>query len=82
MNVEVLERKLSDALNKFAKWRTWFASWQLGTRSDHDGECSAVKDHREVTMLLRAEVNALTKVLIDKGVNDDHRLQRGAPRRG
>jgi hypothetical protein len=57
-----------DALNKLAKWRTVFASWQLGTRSDTDGECRAVKDHREVTILLRAEVTALTGLLIKKGL--------------
>ena len=57
-----------DVLEKLAKWRTVFASWQLGTRSDTDPECTAVKDHREVTILLRAEVNALTALLIKDGV--------------
>ncbi len=44
-----------------------FAGWQLGTRADTDPECQAVRDHREVTMLLRVEVNALTSLLIEKG---------------
>jgi hypothetical protein len=56
------------ALNRLAKWRSVFAGWQLGTRSDTDPECQAVRDHREVTILLRAEVNALTGLLIAKGV--------------
>lgn len=55
-------------LNKLCKWRNVFASWQLGTRLDADGECRAVKDHRELTILLRAEVSALTGLLIKKGV--------------
>lgn len=55
-------------LNRLCKWRTIFASWQLGTRSWGDPECQAVRDHREVTMLLRTEVNALTQLLIDKGI--------------
>lgn len=55
-------------LNKLAKWRLVFAGWQLGTRSRSDGEARAVKDHREVTMFLRAEVSALTGLLIRKGV--------------
>jgi polyhydroxyalkanoate synthesis regulator phasin len=33
-----------------------------------DPECQAVRDHREVTILLRAEVTALVKALVDKGV--------------
>lgn len=59
---------LDAAIQKLAKWRSVFAGWQLGTRLDSDQECKAVKDHREVTILLRAEVNALTSVLIEKGV--------------
>lgn len=55
-------------LNKVAKWRNVFASWQLGTRSDTDGECRALKDHRELTIMLRVEVNALSGLLIAKGV--------------
>lgn len=57
-----------EVLNKLAKWRTVFASWQLGTRTDTDPECKAVKDHRECTIMLRAEVSALTQLLVDKGV--------------
>ena len=55
-------------LNKLAKWRNVFAAWQLGTRTDTDGECRAVKDHRELTILMRAELSALTGLLIKKGV--------------
>lgn len=55
-------------LNVLGKWRSLFAGWQLGTRLDTDPECQAVRDHREVTILLRAEVNALTGLLIEKGV--------------
>jgi len=56
------------AVEKLAKWRSVFAGWQLGTRPKDDAECQAVRDHREVTMLLRAEVNALTTLLISKKV--------------
>jgi len=59
---------LEKALNRLCKWRTVFAGWQLGTRTDKDPECAAVRDHREVTLLLRVEVSALTAVLIEKGV--------------
>ena len=74
-----MSRALSDrrnaALNKLAKWRTVFASWQLGTRSDTDPECKAVKDHREATILLRAEVTALTGLMLRKGLATQEELQ-------
>lgn len=55
-------------LNRLAKWRSVFAGWQLGTRLESDAECQAVRDHRELTMLLRVEVNALTACLIEAGI--------------
>lgn len=57
-----------DWLNRLCKWRSILAGWQLGTRADTDPECQAVRDHREVTLLLRAEVNALTQLLVCGGV--------------
>lgn len=59
------------ALNILAKWRVLFAGWQLGTRPKGDPEGDAVRDHREATILLRAEVNALTAVLRAKGAFTD-----------
>lgn len=55
-------------LEKLTKWRSVFAAWQLGTRGENDGELRAVKDHREVTIILRAEMNALVNLLVEKGV--------------
>jgi hypothetical protein len=57
-----------DWVNRLAKWRMVFAGWQLGTRAKGDAEGDAVRDHREVTLLMRAELNALTAVLIAKKV--------------
>lgn len=59
---------MSDSLNRLAKWRMIFAGWQLGTRPKGDPECDAVRDHREATLLQRAELSALTGLLIRKGV--------------
>lgn len=56
------------ALNILTKWRTLFTGWQLGTRPKGDPEGDAVRDHREVTILLRAEISALTGLLLEKGV--------------
>jgi hypothetical protein len=62
------DESLMAALEKLTKWRKFFAGWQLGTRPDSDGESKAVRHHREATILLRAEVSALTGLLIGKGV--------------
>ncbi len=56
------------SLNRLAKWRMVFAGWQLGTRGKGDPESDAVRDHRELTILLRAEVNTLTGLLVRKGI--------------
>lgn len=56
------------ALDKLAKWRKFFASWQLGTTPTSDGRYKAVASHRELSILLRAEVSALTGLLLSKGV--------------
>lgn len=56
------------ALNILAKWRAIFAGWQLGTRPKGDPESDAVRDHRETTLCLRVEGNALVALLIENGV--------------
>ncbi len=49
-------------------WSMLFAGWQLGSRSEEDQQCRAVRDHRDLTMFLRAEVNAITELLVRKGL--------------
>lgn len=56
------------ALNVVTKWRVLFTGWQLGTRAKGDPEGDAVRDHREVSILLRVEQSALTRILIEKGI--------------
>ena len=63
-----LQQKFDQAMNRLAKWRSVFAGWQLGTRPLGDPECDAVRDHREVTIMMRAEHNAMLKLLTDRGV--------------
>jgi hypothetical protein len=55
-------------VNRLAKWRTVFAGRWLGTRTKDDPECIAVRDITEKYLMLRVEVNALTKLLSYKGV--------------
>jgi hypothetical protein len=56
------------ALNLVAKWRTLFTGWQVGTRVKGDPEGDAVRDHREVSILLRVESSAMARVLLEKGI--------------
>lgn len=56
------------ALNRLAKWRNILAGWQLGTRAKGDPECDAVRDTRELLLLLRAEQSAIVGLLLQKGV--------------
>lgn len=63
-----LQVSFEAAFNKLTKWRSVFAGWQLGTRVADDPECLAVKDHREISIILRAEMNALSALMIDKGL--------------
>lgn len=67
MNTSLADRCYA-ALNHLTKWRSVFTGWQLGTRLNDDPECQAVRDHREVTILLRVESNALITLLLDKGI--------------
>jgi len=72
----VVARVADASLQRLAKWRSVFAGWQLGTRPRGDGESEAVRDHREVTMLLRAEVSALTRILLEAKLVDQNTLTR------
>lgn len=55
-------------LNRVCKWRRFFVGWQLGSRLKNDPEANALSDHRELSIMLRVEVNALAALLISKGV--------------
>jgi hypothetical protein len=63
-----------DWINRLAKWRTVFTGWQLGTRAKGDPEADAVRDHRELSILLRAQLSAVITMLIKKGIVTDHEL--------
>jgi len=64
----VSDKSLRAALEKLAKWRKFFASWQVGTVPAGDGRYKAVADHRELSILTRAEMTAVTGLLIRKGI--------------
>lgn len=60
-------QSLDAALQKLAKWRKFFTSWQLGTHPD-DGTAKAITNDAEHRIIMRAEVSALTILLVKKGV--------------
>jgi hypothetical protein len=53
------QQQCEAALNRLTKWRTVLTGWQLGTRAKGDAESDAVRDTRELLLLLRAELTAL-----------------------
>lgn len=62
-----VEQRYFQAVNRVTKWRTLLTGWQLGTRPKGDPEGDAVRDQRELLILLRMEVNALNGLLVAKG---------------
>ncbi len=56
------------ALNVLAKWRAVLAGWHLGTRTLHTPGTSAMRDLADKWLVMRTENNALTALLIAKGV--------------
>jgi hypothetical protein len=76
----VSDKTARAALEKLAKWRKFFASWQLGTRAASDGEYRAVADAREMLIIMRAEVNALTELMLRKGVITEAEFQAALER--
>jgi hypothetical protein len=54
------------ALNRLAKWRFVFASRMFGSRPDTDEPTKVFKDLVERTLILRAEVTALTALLVEQ----------------
>lgn len=57
-----------DWIQRVTKWRSVFAGWQLGTRRKGDPESDAVRDHRELSIIERVDINALSYLLIKKGI--------------
>jgi hypothetical protein len=66
--VNKIEEAYMRALNRLGKWRSIYAGWQLGTKPDTDGPTKALRDNAEAKLILRVEVNAISRLLIEKGV--------------
>jgi hypothetical protein len=70
----VRNRELVEAaqasVQRLAKWRGHFAGWLLGTRSIDDPQAQWARDTAEKLLVMRAELNAITGLLIKHGVFD------------
>lgn len=56
------------ALQKLAKWRGLLAGWHLGTQATDAPGVRAMRDLRELVLILRAENSALVSLLAQKDV--------------
>lgn len=62
------------ALERLTKWRRVLAAWQFGAdylmvdKEHCPAPVAAVRDHRELSLLMRAELSALVILLVEKGV--------------
>lgn len=63
-----IESRMDEAMQRLAKWRMVLSGWQLGTRAKGDPEGDAVRDHRELSLMMRVELSAVTRLLIEKGI--------------
>lgn len=71
-----MRRETFRALNKLAKWRTLLTGWHMGTRPKGDAASDSYRDLQEFRLILRVEVSALTRLLIDKGVFTEDEFDR------
>ena len=62
------------ALNKLGKWRSILCGWFMGTRSDKDEQAKAYKDLIERSLIMRAELTGLTRLLVGKGLIEEWEL--------
>ena len=68
-------RRYLRALHRLTRWRLVLTGWQLGTRDDQDPEGRAVRDHREATLIQRAELSAVIRVLIEGNLVTEERFR-------
>jgi hypothetical protein len=68
------------ALNRLCKWRALLAGWHLGTRPRDEPGVQAMRDLRELTLIMRAELNAMVGLMVSKGVFSAEEYQRAMAR--
>lgn len=56
------------AMNKLCKWRSVFVGWMIGTKRGDEPGVQAYRDAVDFRLAARVELNALSTLLIEKGV--------------
>lgn len=64
-------RLMVEAAEKLAKWRGVYASWKLGTQPQDAPGVRYTRDLHEKLLLLRAEVSALTHLVVEAGITEE-----------
>ena len=65
--IDLIVLRLQRGFAKLGAWKSVLARWQLGP-SANEAALAALRDHREQSLILRAEMNALVQVLLARGV--------------
>lgn len=63
-----MKEATSRALNRLAKWRVMLTGWHMGTRAKGDPAGDSYRDLMEFRLMIRVEVSAITRILVDKGL--------------
>lgn len=58
----------TEAMNRLCKWRNILVGWMLGTKAINAPGVRGYRDLVERQIIFRAEINALTRLLLDRGV--------------
>jgi hypothetical protein len=56
------------ALNRLCKWRSILTGWHIGTQGPHVPGVQAMRDLQDFRLITRAELTALTWLLMEKGI--------------
>lgn len=56
------------AVQRLAKWRTVFVGWMIGTKGANEPGVKAYRDRADAVLMQRVEINALTALLVAKGI--------------
>jgi hypothetical protein len=59
---------LMAALNKLCKWRNVFTGWHLGSLPKNAPGVPTMRDLQDFRLIARAELNAITAMLVAKGI--------------
>ena len=63
-----LKEYYAKLMNRVVQWKEILANWELGTKDDTDGTYRAVQDARDGDIRRGVKLEALTELLLSRGV--------------